>query len=70
MIATSSKRTNVKDCGIVNVNSNVGEGTYWTEYIKDCEEIINFESYGNIPSLINIIKYGSNSNVKYNSDSV
>lgn len=62
------------ECGIVNLDSRRGEGTHWTAYVKHCNEIIFFNSYGNLRPSLELVKYflsdGSNNIIKFNYDSV
>lgn len=67
------KIRNTKECGIVNTDLNVGEGTHWVAYIKNPHEIIYFDSYGNLPPPPELVKYfhtSGNIEILYNYDSV
>jgi hypothetical protein len=37
---------NDKECGIVNLDSNNGDGTHWIAYWKDGPTAVYFDSYG------------------------
>lgn len=69
---TLPKRMWKKECGIVNMDSVSGEGTHWTAYCKRQNEIIYFDSYGNLPPPPDLIKYFANdgSKIRYNYDMV
>lgn len=45
------------ECGIVNLDNYENEGTHWTTYVKKNEEVIYFDSYGNLKPPVELIKY-------------
>lgn len=60
------------ECGIINMDSDSGSGTHWTAYLKRSNEVVYFDSYGNLPPPIEVIKYfrsdGSYTNISFNYD--
>lgn len=63
-----------RESGIVNLDTNDGDGTHWIAYIKKNKEIVYFDSYGNLRPPDEMRKYflsdGSLNKIKYNYDSV
>lgn len=37
---------NIKECGVVNLDSSRGPGTHWVAYHKDGPTAVYFDSYG------------------------
>lgn len=69
------KIRNNNECGIVNTDSNDGKGTHWVAYKKSNNQIIYFDSYGNLPPPPELVKYfytNNNRNIKilYNYDNI
>jgi hypothetical protein len=64
-------RINTNETGIVNLDSNDGEGTHWVAYSKKGNLITYFDSYGNLRPPKEMVKYflsdGSN-RLQYNHD--
>lgn len=62
------------ECGIINLDTSKGCGTHWTAYVKHKNEIIFFNSYGDLRPSLEIIKYflsdNGNNIIKFNYDSV
>lgn len=54
------------ECGIVNLDSNNGQGTHWVAYFKNKNQKEYFDSFGNLPPPKEIIKYLGKRNLKYN----
>ena len=52
------------ESGIINLDSYNGPGTHWTAYVKNNENIIYFDSYGNLPPPTEIINYFLSDNKK------
>lgn len=46
-----------KECGIINLDNNDGVGTHWTAYVKNGNNIIYFDSFGNLKPPTETIKY-------------
>lgn len=71
---TLPKQIRIHECGIINLDSNIGSGTHWTAYIKYFKEVVYFDSYGNLPPPIEVIKYfksdGSVTNITFNYDAI
>lgn len=56
-----------KETAIVNLDDKDGPGTHWVAYKKINNEIIYFDSFGNLQPPQDLMKYfGVGSNVKYN----
>lgn len=54
-----------KECGIVNLDDDRGNGTHWVAYIKNNKIVIYFDSYGNLKPPNELINYfGSRGYVK------
>lgn len=71
---TLPKKIKKNESGIINLDTDDGEGTHWVAYTKKNKEIIYFDSYGNLRPPEELIKYflsdGSLNTIKYNYDSV
>ena len=53
------------ECGIVNLDSNIGSGTHWVAYYKNKSSIKYFDSFGNLQPPIELVNY-LGTNIKYN----
>lgn len=54
------------ECGIINLDSNRGNGTHWVAYYKDKNNVEYFDSYGNLQPPLEVLKYlGDNINYNY-----
>lgn len=59
----------VKECAIVNLDDINGNGTHWVTYIKKGNNILYYDSFGNLPPPYELIRYfGNNCDIKYNYD--
>lgn len=62
------------ECGIVNMDINRGNGTHWVAYIKKQQDILYFDSYGNLQPPVELTEYfqsgGSYNDIRYNYDNV
>lgn len=62
------------ESGIVNLDTNNGDGTHWIAYTKKHKEVVYFDSYGNLRPPEELTKYflsdGSTNKIKYNYDSL
>lgn len=58
------------ECGIINLDDN--EGTHWTGYCKRGNNVVYFDSYGNLKPPLELVNYfksrGNNISIKYNYD--
>lgn len=55
------------ESAIVNLDDSDGPGTHWVAYKKNNEEVIYFDSYGNLRPPQDLVDYfGVGSIVKYN----
>ena len=60
-------RAQVAECGIVNLDGEVGPGTHWVAYAKKGNKAIYFDSFGNLRPPREIARYlGNNADVTYN----
>lgn len=58
------------ECGIINLDENVGRGTHWTAYIKNNYTVKYFDSMGNLKPPVELVNYFNTDFVKdieYNS---
>lgn len=55
------------ECGIINLDNSSGPGTHWVAYYKNGNDIIYFDSFGNLAPPREVISYLGN-NIKYNYD--
>lgn len=62
------------ESGIVNLDTDAGDGTHWIAYTKENNEVNYFDSFGNLRPPEELIKYflsdGSLNKIKYNYNSV
>lgn len=54
---TLPKKIHRQESGILNMDTNIGEGTHWVAYTNENKKITYFDSYGNLPPPIELIKY-------------
>jgi hypothetical protein len=54
------------ECGILNLDTFEGSGTHWTAYIKDDDSVYYYDSFGNLPPPLELIKYLSTPQLLYN----
>lgn len=59
------KRSRLRECGIINLDSSVGPGTHWVAYYKNGDKKEYFDSFGNLQPPLEIIKY-LGKNLMYN----
>ena len=67
------KKIRNNECGIVNLDAKEGPGTHWVAYVKRKNNVIYFDSYGNMTAPIELINYFDSvakSNIKYNYDAL
>jgi hypothetical protein len=66
------KKIRKRECGIVNLDNSENNGTHWTAYIKKGENIIYFDSYGNLTPDLKLVKYfksdSTRNKISYNYD--
>ena len=43
---TLSLKTNLNECGTLNLASSSGDGTHWVMWIEKCKDKFYFDSYG------------------------
>lgn len=55
------------ESAIINLDDMTGPGTHWVAYLKKNNEVYYFDSFGNLPPPVELIKYlGSDSHIYYN----
>lgn len=58
------------ECGIVNLDDYLGQGTHWTAYIKHMRKIKYFDSIGNLKPPRELVTYfqsdGNRNEIQYN----
>lgn len=66
------KKIQKNECGIVNLDAELGKGTHWTAYSKRGKNVIYFDSIGQLKPPLELIQYfrsdGSKTKVIYNFD--
>lgn len=50
------------ECGVVNMDSSNGPGTHWTAYKKNNNNVLYFDSFGNLKPPTEILKYFNSNN--------
>lgn len=61
------KKINLNECGIVNLDSNNGPGTHWVAYKKRNNQLIYFDSFGDLQPPKELIAYfGNDCRIHYN----
>lgn len=63
-----SSGPNVFETGIINLDDNRGCGTHWVAYKKYHDNVMYFDSFGNLQPPLELISYFKNCNIKYNID--
>lgn len=57
-----------KELGIINLDRNIGPGTHWVAYKKFNENILYFDSFGNLRPPLEVEKYFKNCKILYNNN--
>ena len=57
-----------QECAIVNLDDKNGPGTHWVAYKKHYNKINYFDSFGQLPPPLELVKYFGRGNIKYNYD--
>nr|WP_129335180.1 hypothetical protein [Enterobacter cloacae complex sp. 2DZ2F20B] len=66
-------KVRLNECGILNLDNKEGPGTHWTAYKKTRNEVIYFDSYGDLRPPLELIKYLQSNgfcNIVYNYESL
>lgn len=64
---TLPARPQQNECAIVNLDSNEGAGTHWVAYCKRRNSVYYFDSFGNLPPPMELIRYlGSGAHIIFN----
>lgn len=45
------------ECGVVNLDSNLGRGTHWVAYVKEGRTVYYFDSFGNLKPPTDLVLY-------------
>lgn len=56
------------ECGIINLDLNIGPGTHWVAYKKTGKNVVYFDSFGNLNPPLEVVKYFKNCNILFNYD--
>lgn len=59
-----------KECGVLNLDSILNQGTHWTTYLKRGNQVFFFDSYGQARPPIELVKYLGVVNLRYNTDNI
>lgn len=62
---TLPKKPKIRECGIVNLDISSGPGSHWIAYWKNANKSQYFDSFGNLPPLIELVNY-LGKNITYN----
>lgn len=54
------------ECGVVNLDENIGPGTHWVAYRKAGDKVVYFDSFGNLPPPKELVDYFRNCEVYFN----
>lgn len=55
------------ECGVINLDDDIGPGTHWVAYNKEQNDVIYFDSYGDLKPPIELRSYlGSDCRIFYN----
>lgn len=60
------KKPRLVECGIVNLDDSVNEGTHWVAFIKLYDYCEYFDSYGDLKPPLELVKYLKTYNILYN----
>lgn len=61
------KKCKRNECFVLNHDSTKNSGTHWTALVKVDKNVHYFDSFGNLPPPLELIKYlGKNVQIKYN----
>lgn len=55
-----------KECAVINLDDFTGSGTHWVAYTKNGNDVMYFDSFGNLRPPLEFIKYVGGGSVKYN----
>lgn len=56
-----------KECAIINLDSNDGNGTHWVAYKKNGNAVHYFDSFGNLKPPMDLVRYfGVKNKIFYN----
>lgn len=56
-----------RESAIVNLDSNSGRGTHWVAYRKNGDDVVYFDSFGDLQPPLDLMLYLAVDFVKYNS---
>jgi hypothetical protein len=61
------EKAHAVECGIINLDDLNSNGTHWTCYLKNGDETIYFDSYGDSKPPKEFVRYIGPDGIKYNS---
>lgn len=59
------KHPRLRECGIINLDSSIGDGTHWVAYYKNKDHKEYFDSFGNLQPPLELVTY-LGSDIEYN----
>lgn len=61
------KRSRKYECGVINLDSEVGPGTHWVSYYRSDKNCYYFDSFGDLQPPNEFVKYiGDDCNIHFN----
>lgn len=60
------KRPRKFECGIFNLDSSENNGTHWVAYVKNKNYCEYFNSYGDLPPPLELVRYFKDYDIHYN----
>lgn len=57
-----------RECGVINLDRNSGSGTHWVAYKKNGNNVIYFDSFGNLNPPKEFVNYMKGTKIYFNSD--
>lgn len=60
------KKVWLKECSIINLDSSTNAGTHWVCYVKNGNNVLYYDSFGDMTSPENLVKYLKNCVIHYN----
>lgn len=63
MLDALPKKVFKNESAVINLDKTSGDGTHWVCFRKNGNKIAYFDSYGNLPPPLELVKYWGNKNV-------
>lgn len=60
------KRPRVRESAIVNLDTSAGPGTHWVAYFKSGDRVLYYDSFGDLPPPVELVRYFAGSSIEYN----